>query len=181
MVCCKKCKYNSSKHCTFLHVAIRDIKYCPMMIKDELLNNAEKYMKENEPRVYMRYMLSELQIKPQEGDLLAVIDPTFLWHSDNSNPDCLKINEILEDGSWECIDPYYDYKTMAFAEWFCKMDGHTSLTPEDFEDAENDAWIIDPKSEDEDIIVFGKHVVPISYNPNIFEFIEQRKKDASLK
>lgn len=51
LCCCKECKYNCScdKRCSFLKAQLKYIKCCPMMIQNEFLNDAEKYMKDNDP------------------------------------------------------------------------------------------------------------------------------------
>lgn len=177
MMCCKKCKYNCCKICELLNAEIKKIKYCPMMVKDELLNNAEKYMKENEPETYMRYMLSELKITLREGDVLTVINPATFWHFNDQHPSYLKVSKELENGKVECIDPYFDYKIMYYFEHFNNMGGHTQLTPDDFADMENDTWIVSTKKEDG----WGYSIAPIGYNPNIFKFIENRKRKIQIK
>ena len=61
LCCCKECKYNCScdKRCSFLKAQLKYIKCCPMMIQNELLNDAEKYMKDNDLKLFMKYIIEQ--------------------------------------------------------------------------------------------------------------------------
>ena len=108
LCCCKECKYNTKKTCSFLKAKLKLIKCCPMMIQDELLNNAERYMKENDPEMFMRYIIKETGIKFEVGDLLSVLDATFFWHSYEGllyrslprHPEYVEISEDNKNGNF---------------------------------------------------------------------------------
>lgn len=180
LCCCKGCKFaNNDKHCSFLKAQLKFIKCCPMMIQDELLNNAEKFMKENEPKVFMRYIIEEAGISYEVGDLLSVLDGTLLWHSYSGrygvmpkHPDYVKINKNLGNGNFECFDPFYDYKFAAFSEHYEAMDFNTLLTPDDFDDVKNDYWHINPC---ENGTAIGVWLFPISRKQELISYIENRK------
>ncbi len=182
LCCCKGCKYNDScnKRCSFLKAQLKLIRCCPMMIQDELLNNAEKYMKENEPKVFMQYIIKETGMNFKVGDLLSVLDATLLWHSYNGkygtmpkHPKYIRISKDMGNSNFECFDPFYDYKFAAFTEHYEAMDFMTNLTPDDFDDAENDFWSINPY---ESGSIIGIHLFPISRKQEIISYIENRKK-----
>ena len=178
LCCCKGCKYNCSydKSCSFLKAQLKFIKCCPMMIQEELLNDAEKYMKENDPKLFMKYIIKESGINFNVGDLLAVLDGTFLWHSygrRRSNPDYVKISKDLGNGDFECFDPFYDYKFEAFSEHYEEMGFMTNLTPDDFDDAENDFWNINSSKETSAIGVF---LFPINRKQEMIDYIQKRKQ-----
>lgn len=184
MLCsCKECKYkcSSDKSCSFLKAKLKLIKCCPMMIQDELFNNAEKYMKENEPKIFMQYIIKEAGIKFELGDLLTVLDPTLLWHSYDGgtrHPKYIKINKILENENFECFDPFYDYKFEAFSEYYVAMNFQTNLTPDDFEDAENDFWEINPNKSGS---IIGIHLFPISRKQEMIRYIQKKKRNKTIK
>lgn len=182
LCCCKGCKYNNShnKSCSFLQAQLKLIKCCPMMIQDELLNNAERYMRENELKVFMQYIIKETGIKFECGDLLSVLDATLLRHSYNGrygtmprHPKYVKISRNLGNENFECFDPFYDYRFAAFTEYYEAMDFNTLLTEGDFDDAENDFWQINPN---ESGSIIGVHLVPINRKQEIISFIEHRKR-----
>lgn len=151
-----------------------------MMIQDELLNNAEKYMKDNNPKLFMKYIIEETGITFEVGDLLSVLDATFLWHSYDGkygmmprHPKYVEISKDLENGNFECLDPFYDYKFATFTEHYEAMDFMTKLTPDDFEDAENDFWHINPIEKTSTI---GHFLFPISRKQKRIEYIQKRKQ-----
>ena len=182
LCCCKTCKYNQSynKSCSLLDAQLKLISCCPMMIQEQLLNNAERYMKENAPKLFMEYITKEAGITFAVGDLLTVLDATLFWHSYKGDyhtmpqhPDYVKINKDLGNGNFECFDPFYDYKFAAFTEHYEAMGFHTQLTPEDFDDAENDFWCINASEVGTSI---GKYLFPISRKSEMIEYIQKRKE-----
>lgn len=179
LCCCKGCKYNCSynKRCSFLKAQLKMIRCCPMMISENLLNDAEKYMKENEPKLFMKYIIAQTGITYEVGDLLPDLDGTFLWHSygrRSCHPDCVKVNKDLGDGNFECFDPFYNYKFEAFSEHYEAMGFMTNLTPEDFDDAENDFWQINPT---EGTSTIGVFLFPINSKKEMVEYIQRRKQE----
>ena len=182
LCCCKECKYNcsSNKSCSFLKAQLKYIKCCPMMIQNELLNDAEKYMKDNDPKLFMKYIIEQTGIAFEVGDLLSVLDATLLWHSYNGkyrtmpqHPKYVKISKDLGDGNFECFDPFYDYKFAAFIEYYEEMDFMTQLTPDDFDDAENDFWHINSQ---ESGSIIGVHLFPISRKQEMIDYIQTRNQ-----
>ncbi|MCI5901409.1 MAG: hypothetical protein MRZ74_02670 [Blautia sp.] len=178
LCCCKECKFNHShnKSCSFLSARLKLIKCCPMMMQDELLNDAERYMKENDPKLFMRYIIKETGMGFNVGDLLSVLDYTFFWHSygtRSSNPKYLKISKDLGNGNYECFDPFYDYKFEAFSEYYESVGFQTNLTPDDFADAENDFWQINPNEHGSDI---GVYLFPISKKQEMISYLQKRKR-----
>lgn len=182
LCCCKTCQYNQSydKRCSFLNAQLKLIRCCPMMIQEQLLNNAERYMKEKEPKVFMQYISKETDIEFKVGDLLTVLDATLLWHSYEGeyetmpqHPKYLKISKDLGNGDSECFDPFYDYKFAAFTEHYEAMNFITHLTSEDFDDAENDFWIINSHKSGS---IIGIDLFPISRKYEVISYIESRKK-----
>jgi len=177
LCCCKECKYNCScdKRCSFLKAQLKYIKCCPMMIQNELLNDAEKYMKDNDLKLFMKYIIEQTGITFEVGDFLSVLDGTFLWHSygrSRYNPKYVKISKDLGGGNFECFDPFYDYRFEAFSEHYEAMNFITNLTPDDFADAENDLWEINPSKETSAIGVF---LFPINRKQEMIDYIQKKK------
>lgn len=44
-----------------------------MMIQNELLNDAEKYMKDNDLKLFMKYIIEQTGITFEVGDFLSVL------------------------------------------------------------------------------------------------------------
>ena len=178
LCCCKECKYNfsSNKSCSFLKAQLKYIKCCPMMIQNELLNDAEKYMKDNDTKLFMKYIIEQTGITFEVGDLLSVLDARLLWHSygrRRCSPNYVKVNKDLGDGNFECFDPFYDYKFEAFSEHYEAMGFMTNLTPDDFDDAENDFWRINSQ---ESGSIIGVHLFPINRKQEMIDYIQKRKQ-----
>lgn len=181
LCCCKGCKYNCSynKSCSFLNAQLKFIKCCPMMIQEKLLNDAEKYMKDNDSKLFMRYIIEQTGITYEIGDMLSVLDSTFLWHSYNGkygtmpqHPQYVKISKKLKNGNFECFDPFYDYKFAAFTEHYEEMNFITNLTLDDFDDAENDYWEINTSKETSAI---GVSLFPINRKQEMIDYIQKKK------
>lgn len=169
LCCCKKCSYKDRDgYCSLLKADVKKIQCTPCKISSNLLEEGEKYMMENHRKIFLHYIKEQTDISLQIGDLLTVLDATFFWHFDNSHPKYLRIVKELEDGSYECIDPFFNAAFEAFSMHYVEMGYNTLLTPEDFEDVDNDIWIVS-----NDLI--GRSIFPISRKVELDSFIENRK------
>ena len=155
-----------------------------MMIQNELLNDAEIFMKEKEPETFLRYIVEKAKITIKVGDLLSLWKKGGFWHSYNGrykvvpeNPSYLKISKKIDDECFECFDPFYDYKFAAFSEYYEDMEFETELTIDDFNDVENDFWEIDFSKTP----MLGVYMFPINKRREILNFIHQRKQESEVK
>lgn len=89
------------------------------------------------------------------------------------HPKYVKISKDLGDRNYECFDPFYDYKFAAFTEHYEAMGFMTRLTPDDFDDAENDIWHINSQ---ESGSIIGVHLFPINRKQEMIDYIQKRNQ-----
>lgn len=164
---CKKCKYNQCEYCTLTKAHVDMIRSTPCKIPNVLLNDAERYMRDKNRKFFFSYIREKVNMQLKKGDLLSVIDSTFLWHSNDDHPEYLKIVDIQENGNIDVVDPFYDVKFEAFSTHYQNRGFHTLLEPKDFKDTPNDRWVLSPKDFDTTFIL-------IDYNQELENYIKSK-------
>lgn len=169
MLCCKKCPYQTCGYCEILNYDINAISYTPCNIPVMYLDNGEKYMRENDRGLFIKYINELLNIKLHIGDEICFINNNYngYWHNDNTPSVSLKIISIEKNGDYLVIDPNYNAGDEMFANHLISMP-YSFFEPSDFDDIENDRYIVSSN--------WHNRFTPITERPerNVIKFISER-------